>query len=34
MLTRLLAYGLEFTEGITFSEGLSSTEEPRWWCAT
>jgi len=28
MLTRLLAYGLEFTEGVTFSEGLSSTEEP------
>ncbi|GAA4480619.1 YaeQ family protein [Microbacterium panaciterrae] len=28
MLTRLLAYGLEFTEGIAFSEGLSSTEEP------
>ncbi|MFJ4165334.1 YaeQ family protein [Microbacterium sp. NPDC089698] len=28
MLTRLLAYGLEFTEGVAFSEGLSSTEEP------
>jgi uncharacterized protein YaeQ len=28
MLTRVLAYGLEFTEGIAFSEGLSSTEEP------
>jgi len=28
MLTRLLAYGLEFVEGIAFSEGLSSTEEP------
>jgi uncharacterized protein YaeQ len=28
MLTRLLAYGLEFAEGIAFSEGLSSTEEP------
>lgn len=28
MLTRVLAYGLEFAEGIAFSEGLSSTEEP------
>ncbi|WP_460798407.1 YaeQ family protein [Microbacterium sp. GXF0217] len=28
MLTRVLAYCLEHTEGITFSEGLSSTEEP------
>lgn len=28
MLTRVLAYGLEFEEGIAFSEGISSTEEP------
>lgn len=28
MVTRVLAYCLEFEEGITFSEGLSSTEEP------
>jgi len=28
MLTRVLAYCLEYTEGITFSEGLSSTDEP------
>ncbi|WP_295013421.1 YaeQ family protein [uncultured Microbacterium sp.] len=28
MLTRVLAYGLEFAEGIAFGEGLSSTEEP------
>lgn len=28
MLTRLLAYCLEFTEGIAFSEGISSTDEP------
>lgn len=28
MITRVLAYGLEFAEGIAFGEGLSSTEEP------
>lgn len=28
MLTRLLAYCLEFTEGIAFSDGISSTDEP------
>jgi uncharacterized protein YaeQ len=28
MVTRILAYCLEFEEGIAFSEGLSSTDEP------
>lgn len=28
MLTRTLAYCFEYTEGITFSAGISSTEEP------
>ncbi|MGH3691282.1 MAG: YaeQ family protein [Microbacterium sp.] len=28
MLTRVLAYGLEFTEGIAFGGSISSTEEP------
>ena len=28
MLTRVLAYCLEHAEGITFSEGISSTDEP------
>ena len=28
MLTRVLAYCLEFDEGIAFSEGVSSTDEP------
>jgi len=28
MVTRFLAYCLEFTEGIAFGEGISSTEEP------
>ncbi|MEV7692278.1 YaeQ family protein [Microbacterium sp. NPDC089189] len=28
MLTRVLAYLLEFDEGIAFSEGISSTDEP------
>lgn len=28
MVTRLLAYCLEYTEGITFGAGISSTEEP------
>ena len=28
MATRLLAYGLEYTEGIVFTEGVSSTDEP------
>ena len=28
MMTRVLAYCLEYVEGITFSEGISSTNEP------
>jgi uncharacterized protein YaeQ len=28
LLTRLLAYSLEYTEGITFSRGLSDPDEP------
>lgn len=28
MMTRLLAYCLEYSEGIAFGEGISSTEEP------
>lgn len=28
MFTRVLAYCLEYTEGITFSEGISATDEP------
>ena len=28
MMTRVLAYCLEFEEGISFSEGISSTDEP------
>ena len=28
MMTRILAYCLEYTEGITFSEGISSADEP------
>lgn len=28
MLTRVLAYCLEFDEGIAFSEGISATDEP------
>ena len=28
MLTRVLAYCLEFEEGIAFSEGIASTDEP------
>lgn len=28
MLTRVLAYCLEFEEGIAFSEGISNTDEP------
>lgn len=28
MLTRVLAYALEYEDGITFTEGLSSTDEP------
>ena len=28
MVTRVLAYCLEYEEGITFSEGISSTDEP------
>lgn len=28
MMTRVLAYCLEYTEGIVFSEGISATDEP------
>src|SRR6185312_1467665 len=28
LLTRVLAYCLEYTEGLSFSRGLSSTDEP------
>lgn len=28
MLTRVLAYALEYEEGIAFTEGISSTDEP------
>lgn len=28
MLTRVLAYGLEYEEGISFSEGISASDEP------
>src|SRR5690606_29523623 len=28
MMTRVLAYCLEYEEGIAFSQGISSTEEP------
>jgi uncharacterized protein YaeQ len=28
MLTRVLAYGLEYAEGIAFGEGISTTDEP------
>lgn len=28
MMTRVLAYCLEYEEGITFSEGISATDEP------
>ena len=28
MMTRVLAYCLEFTEGIAFSEGVAATDEP------
>jgi uncharacterized protein YaeQ len=28
LVTRILAYRLEYTEGITFSKGLSDPEEP------
>ncbi|MFJ2551319.1 YaeQ family protein [Microbacterium sp. NPDC087591] len=28
MLTRILALGLEYTEGIVFGDGISSTEDP------
>lgn len=31
LLTRLLAYCLEFQEGISFSKGLSESEEPAVW---
>lgn len=31
MVTRVLAYALEFEEGIAFSQGLSAAEEPALW---
>ena len=31
MLTRVLAYCLEYREGVAFSKGLSATEEPAVW---
>ena len=31
MLTRLLAYCLEYREGITFSKGLDNPDEPALW---
>jgi uncharacterized protein YaeQ len=31
MLTRVLAYALEYEEGLAFSSGLSATEEPALW---
>lgn len=31
MVTRLLAYCLEYTDGISFSKGLSDAEEPAVW---
>jgi uncharacterized protein YaeQ len=31
LLTRVLAYALEFTEGIEFSRGLSEPDEPAIW---
>jgi uncharacterized protein YaeQ len=31
MLVRVLAYCLEYEEGITFSKGLSESEEPALW---
>jgi uncharacterized protein YaeQ len=31
LLTRVIAYALLFEEGITFSKGLSTSEEPALW---
>jgi uncharacterized protein YaeQ len=31
MLTRVLAYALEYEEGIAFSQGLNADEEPALW---
>lgn len=31
MVTRVLAYALEYTEGIRFTQGLSAAEEPALW---
>lgn len=31
LVARLLAYGLEFEEGLTFSRGLSNGDEPALW---
>lgn len=28
LLTRVLAYALEYEEGISFSEGIAATDEP------
>ena len=34
LLTRMLAYCLEFREGIAFSKGLSDPDAPPWPSAT
>jgi len=31
LVTRVLAYALEFTEGLAFSSGLSTADEPALW---
>ncbi|MDP2312876.1 MAG: YaeQ family protein [Pseudomonadota bacterium] len=31
LLTRVLAYALEYEEGITFTQGLAAAEEPALW---
>ena len=33
LVARVLAYCLEYAEGIAFSKGLSDPEEPAIWCA-
>jgi uncharacterized protein YaeQ len=34
LITRVLAYCLSFEEGITFTQGLSNTEQPALWVKT
>jgi uncharacterized protein YaeQ len=34
LITRVLAYCLSYEEGITFSQGLSNTEQPALWVKT